>query len=235
MKSIVAVLLLLSGAARAADPDILWKIVHDKCVPAADGKPCAEVSRDGGFAVLKDLNGIAQHLLIPTAKVTGIEDAAVLAPQTPNYFADAWNARHYVEARLGHPLPREAVSLAINSETGRSQNQLHIHIDCVRADVRAVLQGLTADHWASVPMPGGHSYRVRRIAADDLASTNPFRLLASEQPDSVADFGHHTIVLVGAEFAGQNGFYMLDDHADMMTLDPGSGEELQDHSCGLPK
>ncbi|XLM23386.1 CDP-diacylglycerol diphosphatase, partial [Chromobacterium piscinae] len=30
----------------------------------------------------------------------------------------------------GEPLPRQAVSLAINSQYGRSQNQLHIHISC---------------------------------------------------------------------------------------------------------
>ena len=44
-----------------------------------------------------------------------------------------------VEQRAGHGLPCDWVSLAINSAAARSQNQLHIHVDCVRADVRKAL------------------------------------------------------------------------------------------------
>ena len=84
----------------------LWQIIHDQCVPdqRAHGDPahCALVSlRDGeahGFVVLKDRNGVAQHLVMPTAKITGIEDPALLAPDAANYFAAAWNARRGVTA-----------------------------------------------------------------------------------------------------------------------------------------
>ena len=41
------VLLGTAGSGRAADPDALWKIVHDKCVPDqeqnGDPAPCALV------------------------------------------------------------------------------------------------------------------------------------------------------------------------------------------------
>ena len=37
-------------------------------------------------------------------------------------------------------MPRDDISLAVNSVYGRSQNQLHIHIDCVRSDVRNALR-----------------------------------------------------------------------------------------------
>lgn len=242
MKHYVAAiaLILASFTARAADPDVLWKFVHDKCVPgqmqAQDPKPCVEVSLADGVAVLKDINGIAQHLLIPTAKNTGMDDPAVLAPATPNYFAAAWKARHFMDGKLDKTLPRDAISLAINSVSGRTQNQLHIHIDCVRPDVRAVLHGQSADHWASVKMPGGNSYKVRQIAGSDLEAVNPFLLLAREQPDSVADYAHHTLVAVGAVLPdGREGFYLLDDHADLATLDRASGEELQDHGCEVAK
>jgi CDP-diacylglycerol pyrophosphatase len=64
-------------AAQAADPNVLWQIVHDQCVPDeqqhGDPKPCAEVDLAGGFAVLKDIAGASQFLLIPTAEVGGIE------------------------------------------------------------------------------------------------------------------------------------------------------------------
>ena len=233
-----AVLMILAGQADAADADALWKIVQNRCMPNqtqnADPKPCAEVTAD--VAVLKDLVGIAQYLLIPTARIAGMEAAAVLAPETPNYFAAAWEARRFMDAKLGKALPRDAVSLAINSMSGRTQNQLHIHIDCIRPDVRTALQakgGEITTAWTTQAMPGGlHRYQVRRV--DDLVATNPFRLLAAETPAAASDFGHWTIVAVGARFPdGRDGFYLLARAARPLLLDFGSGEELQDHNCAL--
>ncbi|MGC1303583.1 MAG: CDP-diacylglycerol diphosphatase, partial [Caulobacteraceae bacterium] len=140
----------------------LWSIVHDKCVPhqlqRGDPAPCALVSlpagAQGGFAVLKDLNGVAQHLLLPTDKVTGIEDPRVLAPDARNYFAEAWTARRFVEARLGGPVPRDEIGVAVNSLYGRSQDLLHLHVDClsftVRDQLRADAPAIGA-HWSRQP------------------------------------------------------------------------------------
>ena len=36
-----------------------------------------------------------------------------------------------MEAEAGRALPDDVLSLAINSIHGRSQDQLHIHIDCI--------------------------------------------------------------------------------------------------------
>ena len=83
---------------RCADRMVLWRIVHEQCVPAAaKGERAAQALPQSvakaDDAVIKDLNGVAQLLAIPTARVTGIEDPALLQPQTPDYFADAWRAR----------------------------------------------------------------------------------------------------------------------------------------------
>ena len=64
---------------------------------------------------------------------------ALLKVHSENYFADAWQAREYVSGALHEVLPRDDIGLAINSLRGRSQDQLHIHIDCIRPDVRAAL------------------------------------------------------------------------------------------------
>ena len=149
---------LLATVAAQADPDALWRIVHGRCVPDmtehAEPAPCAAVSLAGGYAVLKDIVGATQFLVIPTARVSGIEDPAVLQPDAPDWFADAWQARHLAEARLGHALPRGAVALAVNAVSGRSQNQLHVHVDCLRADVAATLSRLApavGPAWAPLP------------------------------------------------------------------------------------
>lgn len=230
------------------DPDALWNIVHTLCVPGQERHgnpaPCRLVElRDGearGYALLKDLAGASQFLLIPTARITGIESPALLAPGAPNYFADAWRARPYLDRALGKALPRDDVALAVNSMSGRSQNQLHIHIDCVRADVRAALgqyQDAIGDRWGALDSAlEGHRYMAVRVDGEDLDQTNPFSLLADGVPGAREDMGHHTLVVIGATFSGgRPGFIVLDDHVDPAAGDRASGEELQDHACAVAK
>jgi CDP-diacylglycerol pyrophosphatase len=91
-----------------ADPSALWKIVSQQCVPheqaSRDPSPCTSVNLsqgvDKGFVVLKDINGASQFLLIPTARIGGIEDGVILTPDATNYWDAAWQARYYVESRL---------------------------------------------------------------------------------------------------------------------------------------
>ena len=228
--------------ARAADPSALWHIVHDRCVPDEQSKqdpaPCTAVDLAHGYAVLKDIVGATQFLLIPTARVGGIEDKAILAPDAPNYWDAAWQARRYVEQRAGHPLPRDDIALAINSTSGRTQDQLHIHVDCLRPDVRAALakyQAVIGLQWSDFPVPlAGQHYRTMRLSGAELGDANPFRLLAADVPQD--DMGSHTLVVAGAIFASdQPGFIVLDDHADLAAGDRGSGESLQDHDCALAR
>ena len=126
---------LAAPLSAAADPNTLWNIVHGKCVPderaKGDPAPCLAVHLKSGYAVLKDNSGATQVLVIPTAKVTGIEDPKVLAAAAPNYFAFAWTARSFVDGFAKQTLPRDELTLAVNSIDGRSQNQLHIHVDCI--------------------------------------------------------------------------------------------------------
>ncbi len=224
----------------ATDPNILWKIVHGRCV--ADQRtfghpaPCAKVDLAQGYAILKDIVGETQYLLIPTARITGIESPAVLAKGAPNYFAEAWDQTPLVDARLGETLPRQDLSLAINAVTGRTQDQLHIHIDCIRADVRDALAqhaDAVGTRWAPFPVPlAGRSWRAIRIDGGTLGTTNPFDLLADDEPGARADMGAHTLVLAGETFAGGlPGFILLDNHADPAAGDFGNGEALQDHAC----
>lgn len=185
----VAVLTLAPLQARA-DPNALWRIVHDQCVPhieAGEGaKPCETVYLSGGVpegvAILKDLIGIAQMLAIPTRRVTGIEDPQMLEPDAPKVFADGWKGKAFVEARLSKHLPREAVALAINSQWARSQDQLHVHVDCVAESVSEVLAGYASaidDRWRAMTEPlKGRKYFARRVDSADLEDVQPLRLLA---------------------------------------------------------
>jgi CDP-diacylglycerol pyrophosphatase len=226
----------------AADPNALWSIVDGQCVPDqrshADPAPCAQVDLDGGYAVLKDLVGDTQFLLIPTARITGIESAAILAPDAPNYLADAWRARSFVEQRAGRALPRDWMSLSVNSSAARSQDQLHVHVDCVRADVRQALATYAADIadvWQPFPVAlAGHQYRAMAVWNPELDARNPFRLLADSLPVGEA-MSAQTLVVVGIAGAdGQPGFVLLAGHADAASPGSGHGEDLQDHAACPP-
>lgn len=165
LAAVVAACCWLTGPVTAqADPDALWAIVNGQCVPDLyehhDPAPCAQVDlsrgEDRGWAVYKDITGDRQYLLIPTAHIPGIESPALLSAGATNYFGVAWQARAFVEQQAGGALPRDWMSLAINSSVSRSQNQLHIHIDCLRADVRDALDCMPARS-----APAGHRSRFR--------------------------------------------------------------------------
>ncbi len=82
-----------------------------------------------------------------------------------------------VDERAHRELPRDAISLAINSIEARSQNQFHIHIDCVRLDVQAALREHAADigpQWSPFPVPlAGHNYLAMRLTQRN--SARPIR------------------------------------------------------------
>jgi CDP-diacylglycerol pyrophosphatase len=228
-----------------ANGGTLWRIISTQCLPGQlqrhDPSPCAKADLDGGqahgFVLLKDRDGVAQYLLMPSARITGIEDPAVLEPDAANYFADAWGERQVVPARLGRPLDRTGLSVAVNSIYGRSQDQLHLHIDCVDKAVAAALRGLAVPHdaaWAAHRVTlQGHAYRVRWLGAEALASTNPFTLLAKSFPGAGGQMGAWTIAIVGAAGpGGEPGFWLLADRVDPAHGDRASAEELQDHACG---
>ena len=232
------VVALATSATGHADPSALWNIVAGQCVPNQvahdDPAPCASVDLGAGSAVLKDLVGETQFLLIPTERSSGIDDPAILAPAAPNYFAAAWRAKSFVDERAGVELPRQWMSLAINSAYARSQNQLHIHVDCVRPDVHDALTrygSAVGPAWAPFPVElAGHRYDAMSVAGDDLAQADPFDLLADGVAGAREDMASRTLVVVGSEDAsGRPGFVILTDRADASTGDLAEGEELQDH------
>lgn len=238
--AIVTALLLATttcaGVAHA-DPGALWHIVHGQCVPDQlahdDPAPCAQVDLDTGSAVLKDLVGATQFLLIPTERSSGIDDPALLSPGTPNYFAAAWRARSFVDEKAGVTLPRDWIGLAINSAFARSQDQLHIHVDCVAADVHAALSAnavALGPTWSPFPVPlAGHRYDAMAVSGADLA-VDPFTLLADGIAGARQDMAARTLVVVGTIGAeGDPGFVILTDRADPATGDLAEGEQLQDH------
>lgn len=224
---------------------LLWDTVHHFCVPRAATStrplPCSRVDlqrgEDLGFATLTNPLSPNDILIVPTAKISGIEDPRLLGDALPNYWDDAWRQRDLLESRLGFAVSRDRVGMALNSALGRSQDQFHIHLGCVYADVRRTLlqneQRISASTWTPVRFGAtGHEYLARRVIGSDLGGIFPFKLLASEVPRAKRDMASQTLVVVGASFVdGSPGYYLLNHQANPAEYDWASGAELLDTNC----
>jgi len=228
----------------SADPNALWAVVQS-CVAQNKAAKlvanvCIAVDQKDHVAVLRSIEGREQFLLVPTIKVTGIEDPYILKTSAPNYFALAWSAgERYLPDSVRND--RTRIALAINSVYGRSQNQLHIHISCVDRRAAQILAGDESEfgtNWSAPDVQlGEHEYRVLRIWGANLGVVNPFRLVAGIDGAS-RSMGYQTLVLIGARFDGNSkpGFFLLDDfaHDTPSGFDRGYGEGLLDENCGSP-
>jgi CDP-diacylglycerol pyrophosphatase len=247
-KIINIVLIILALTACQSKPvvkksDALWNIVSQQCVPKqlqnVKPEPCDEVTflkgSEAGFVVLKDRNGPLQYLLMPIAKITGVESPELLTTNSPNYFYESWVARSYMKKKYGATIDDEEISLTINSQKGRSQNQLHVHISCTRPDVKKIIHDNSSkitDKWTHFPVKIlGHNYKVIRITASDLKSKNIFDLVAKDISDGEENLSHYGIGLMALKNSKKSYDYVvLTSRADL-PFNRGSVEEIQDHLC----
>ncbi len=243
------IVVLLAGALLAAGgfywhhtrhSDALRHITLAQCIPGQRlhhaPAPCKEVDLRAGYVLLKDKNGPLQYLLMPTQRINGIESPLLLTAQTPDYFWLTWQKRGVLSEKNGAPLPDLAVSLTINSRLGRTQNHLHIHISCLRRDVRAHLDdNLTKISARWLPLEGGlrgHNYLARRVTERELMQRSPFIMLAEEVPDARAHMGRYSLALAQQR---DGSLVLLATKRNVWMLNLASAEELQDHQCAILK
>ncbi len=171
-------------AAEIASRHALWEVerlcIYDK-TKSGSPFPCLEVNlADGlerGYVVLRPPFGRPDTILAPTRQIVGLEDPQLQAPDAPNYFALAWDARRWVA-----PASADArVALAVNSRLARSQDQLHVHIGCLNADftarLRAALGPTTGAWFRSTNLGPGLELWTYRTGGKDWRTLAPFRLL----------------------------------------------------------
>lgn len=233
-----AIFILALNACSAANRDALRHIVQDECavhwLRQHSASPCERIylpeaprAREG-FAILADRKGGAHFLLIPTRTIAGMESAELVEPGGPNYFADAWGARDLLARVVGHDVPRNAVGLALNPRHARSQDQLHIHIECLRKDVALALWRAApriADAWSPIAIDG-RPYQASRVMGEELGGANPPVLLANGLPAARSAMGDFTLLVAGMDFEQGPGFVLLAGIG-------GAGELLLDSTCAI--
>ena len=114
---------------------------------------------------------------------------------------------------VGGRIPLSEVALAVNSRVGRSQDQLHIHVDCLKPSVRVALR-----QHASAFMAGwtplkfsleGARYYGLKVGASEAEGFNPFESLA-RLPGARQDLRGTSLAVVSAPANDSGGgFYVL--------------------------
>ena len=174
---------------------------------------------------------------MPTTRVIGIEDAGLRRADSPSYFAAAWAARHFVQEELKRPLADNDLGLAVNSRFTRSQDQLHIHIDCtdrrVKRDLAARVPAIPTDRWQADGYSYlGQSYWTRRIDQPTLQGIDIVRLV-EEIPPLKAHPDRITLAVLGVKLPNDgSGFVMLAAQSNIRrAVSQSTGEDLLDHEC----
>jgi CDP-diacylglycerol pyrophosphatase len=214
----------------ARRPNSLWSLAQCCSKNLQSDVDCRTYSAAQDYIILKDNSPRkpAAYLIIPTIRVTGIEDKQVFLPPVVDFWKYAWQQAQFLIKK-----PAADIGLAINSARGRSQNQLHIHIACVLPAVAHTLaenaKKIGSDPATPAELtlpPGNHSYRVIRLRGALAGAGSPFRLV-SAMPGAAGDMGAQSIAVAGTATPGA--YYVLDTAA--RGANPGFAEELLDQTC----
>jgi len=228
--AIALVLIGNTGSASAASRSALWAVVQS-CVVGLTFL-CQEITApaDGnelGYAVINSTHSPTEFLIVPAVQVAGVESPAARSTAGARLWQLAWDERHRVDHVLGRALPRTAVGLAVNSAGTRTQDQLHIHLECVSAKVQRRLASQAPalpGPWTALPkkLAGSH-YFIKTVASANLSQINVLEEVANLPG---ATMSNASVAAIGAVLAdGQDGFYLL------VNFDNVSSERLLDHSC----
>jgi CDP-diacylglycerol pyrophosphatase len=221
---------------RAFGRDGLWRVVHGVCSPISRftglPTPCLAVDHERGFATVRAPDEATHIIITPLVRVAGVESPSLLRKGAPNYWADAWSERHWVEEAAGRPLDWSDIGMAINSRAGRSQDQLHIHVDCVIPQLKPELARAARGRkgWFELDLrPWSGRYHARWLSAKEL-DRNIFRMTALEIAHGRDNMAGETIAVIGLdEPRSGRGFVLL------AANDGGHAEDLLDHQCHLAR
>lgn len=230
------ILLFFSGVARSADRDALWSKVNQQCVPDYINNdtytPCALVNVDEKYVIYKVDNDKYQYLLLPTEKISGIEDEKLLN-EKQNYIYRAWQSRTFLTEKLNKKIKERDIALTMNAKNARGQDQLHIHISCLSPSARKTIDAIDiksiGEHWSTKAIEiNPYSFYFKKISLGELKKDNIFKLIKSKADQIGADMNYSGVALVNIDI---NTFMIL---LSPGTVDKGvSAELIQDHECSI--
>jgi CDP-diacylglycerol pyrophosphatase len=221
-----------NGSSKPNDRQALWSVIRTACVPASYfglTLPCAKVNRDRGYAVIKSPAPYGLSFIVtPVVPVAGIESLATTTGDTNRLWLAAWEERDLLERAAKHKINWSDVVLAVNSKSTRSQDQLHIHLGCIKSSIRdflAVEPSSTGENWQSAhPSSINVSFFVKLLPEEDIRR-DLFKLVFDELPGGRLFAEKQTIALAGVTRGSWRGFALI------VTLDAVSAEEFIARDC----
>lgn len=235
----LSLLVLGMTLAGCSSRELLRQVTTGMCASNAwltgQPAPCRQVVENPGFAVLR-APGEAQHfILVPLRPLRGLESPALWQPGQPNWFGLAWRQRWYLSAWGPAAVADDLVGLALNAPSGRSQDQLHVHLACLRPELRQQLWQLAPgmdDQWRALPMAlAGSRYQVRRLSETQLLAADFFPALAADPPYPVPDPRLSLALVALPSRDASRHFLLLAGRAGSQPGDQGSAERLLAADC----
>jgi CDP-diacylglycerol pyrophosphatase len=218
----------LTACIVAPRPDALWSLAQCCARDLGSNRDCRAYSAADRYIILKDNSPRKPdaYLIIPTTRVSGIEDPRIFAPPVAGLWADGWR-----QAQVYLKEPAAATGLAINSAYARSESQLHIHISCAGRDVARTLAEDAVRIGADPNRPveirlGPSSNPYRTIKVTSLTAPSPFALaveMAGARPEMAAE----SIAVIGSAAPGV--YFVLE--TKRAAGNRGNAEELLDQAC----
>lgn len=219
--------------------DKLWQTINQQCIPEFKNgslqSPCIKVDQQHRYVIYKDIKGPLHDLLLPLDQISGIESPILQQKNTENYFMLAWQNRQLFIKSANKPINEQYLSLAINSKYGRSQEQLHIHLACLKAEVYQIIkenEDTITKSWRPLKQRiNSHQYIAIKIPATDINKISPFNYLekyAEEQGDNIAYYG-----LAMIPSSQKNEFILLASRLKLLDFNLGSAGTIQDYQCKL--
>ncbi len=234
--------ILLTGCARS---DALWGVVDKLCLNnhalTKNTAPCHSIyvpeGNARGFSVIQNPRYPYHFILVPTIKVSGIEDPQLFAESSVDYFGYAWLMRYLVSWQYGAQVPDDMLGMAVNSASGRSQDQLHIHLTCLREDVRRQMlaeRPYIQERWT--PMQDKllkNTYYARKVVQPTAMGIYPVKSVSDYfhlSPEQMAEWG---VALIPTHWSGQKGFILLTTRRGWDKGNRASVESLLDKKCSI--
>jgi CDP-diacylglycerol pyrophosphatase len=211
--------------------DALWTVVRS-CIVAQQTIgvpfPCVEVDPPeaaGAVAVLRPPIEDTHLLVVPQQRMAGIEAAEPGSAGMAQVWRRAWESRRLLSTR---PVAWDRAGMALNGPGQRSQDQLHIHVDCLdESKIRILDPQLRrlGPGWTRLSGAFGRIWALRVDAAD----------LSRFDPVSLADRGlpfrreTASLGVMGTKAPnGRPAFVVFASPTDSLEL-------ILDSSCGVLK
>ncbi|WP_084624546.1 CDP-diacylglycerol diphosphatase [Xanthomonas cassavae] len=236
--ALVAILLCIFGTmVYLTKIGTLWRTISEQCVPGFlhgnNPAPCLVVNPERDYVVLRSPAGPLHLLFVPLTRTLGSNAPWLNASNNPDYFKFAWQARDLLSKESGKTIPDTAVALTFDAYGWGTQDQLHLHLACLRPEVRNVLHtlglALRSDRWIEYRMLG-HGYWLRAVSAEEFAAGNVLQQISHEAPVGTGGLNHSGVALAKL----QDGRFVVAVLPRVLfgpDASSGAASEMQDFSC----